>query len=99
MWREVVPSCTNWTHPCFESEVDLGVRIQDAIACFAVNWVVLHKCHVFYFFEWCIDSTNWYNDTLFIDFIARPIVPRESDAILEFSLIKIHVGIFSELGI
>ena len=90
MSREVVSSLAYRAYPNLESEVYLTMGIEDSLTLLARYWLILNQSHVFYLLQRGVDSTNRYYHSLFIDFIARPIVPGEPKSILNFSLVEIH---------
>jgi hypothetical protein len=40
--REVVSCCADGASPVLESEIDLAMRIQDSLALFAKDWLILY---------------------------------------------------------
>jgi hypothetical protein len=90
--REVVLRRANWAHPVFEPEINLTVRVQYCLALLAGDWLILDKGHAFNVFEWGVNRTNRNDNPCLCELVARPIVPREPEAILELSLIEVHLN-------
>ena len=77
--------------PVFESKVHLTMRVQHGLALFAKYRLVLDNCEVVNVFKWCVDGTHGQNYPGLGQFIGRPIVPRESQTVLELSLVEVHI--------
>ena len=91
MTGEVVASRAYRAAPVLESKVHLAMRIQNCQTCFASHWLVLYNSHILNLFERGVHGSDWEHDSLLSDLIAGPVVPREADAILNFSLVEVHL--------
>ena len=88
-WERVFGE-TCGTGPSFKSVVDFRIRVQHSLACFARHWRILHKSHIFDVLHRCVNASDRHNYSRSADLVARPEVPTEPDAILLFSLVKLH---------
>jgi hypothetical protein len=90
--REIVLCCANRATPSFESKIDLAMRVQYRLALFAKYWLVFDNRQIFDFFKWRVDCTHWQHYACLRQFVGWPVVPGEPEAVLEFSLIEIHIS-------
>lgn len=91
--REVVLVLANGTLPRFVSEVNNRVRIEDTLASFALNWLVLNRSDLSHILQGRIQSSNRQHYPGRAYLRVWPIVPREPDAILVLALVEIHIDI------
>ena len=90
VWREIVFGDTNGAHPRLVPEVELAEGIQNIFALLALNWCVLNRHAVLYLFQWSVHAAERDSQARLVDLRLGPVVPREPEAVLNFSLLKVH---------
>ena len=93
--REIVPRGAYRTSPVFESKVHLAMRVQYCLALLAKYWLIFDNCEIFDVFKGSVNGTHGQDNPGLGEFVGRPVVPREPEAILELSLVEIHILIIT----